>query len=444
MFNPKNQRLQALAHYPKSTLSAIGVGACMVYALFELSLPYIGRLAETVLILLTLLALAKGERNKLLFIPLLGLGAAIAVSTTSWVASFSATSYGFQPETAPRIDEIAKWFLFIVPAFWLSGKRHAPALFCASAVIGLIALPWISGDGLSEFTQALENRRIDAGAMNAQHAAMLAGLTLILACCLILPGNTAVSSSALPLMAGTILAILSLLLLYATQTRGVWLGCTIAAIVMLITSILGKRNATVRKDRGLITAALVALILSGILWTATSSSVVDRFTRETGTISLALAGEFDNLPADSAGVRLRSWHHALPWIREKFWFGWGPDGSEVIMQESGALPAALRDHFGHLHNTYLDIMARYGFVGLLLYLLLLAWFARLIVRSYREDALSPGAYLFGIGFLAYWLTVNFFESYMLFSSGKYAFTVVVACLISLANVRSESTNGALQ
>lgn len=437
-------RVLQSAQFPEAPVRAIGLAACLLYAFFELSLPDTGKYAEAVLILLTLVALCRGERAPQLLAPLVMLGAAIAVSATAWLASFASREYGFDPDSAPRIDQVGKWFLFMVPAFWLGKNRSGPPLFWAAAVLGLVALPWISGDGLKEFSQALDNRRIDAGTMNAQHAAMLSGLAFILSICLIIQNHMQARWLIVSRLIGTLLFAGSLFLLYATQTRGVWLGCSAAAVAMLLAALARSRVKPARNSTGIgvATGMTVALLIAGTLWTAANSNAVNRLEHEADTIGLAMAGEINKLPPDSVGVRLRSWYHALPWLEERFWFGWGPDGSKLIMQESDALPSGLKSQFGHLHNSYLDIMAQFGFAGLLLYLVLLAWFARYLVRAYRDRRIPYGAYLFGIGFLTYWLVVNLFESYMLFSSGEYAFTVVLAGLISLARPEPKSVHGA--
>jgi O-antigen ligase len=154
----------------------------------------------------------------------------------------------------------------------------------------------------------------------------------------------------------------------------------------------------------------------------------------------ALQGKIEEMPLDSTGIRLRSWYFAGEYLAEKPWFGWGPDGSKLIMKESSALPLALKPQFGHLHNTYLDIIAQFGIFGLTLYLALLAWLIIQIIKAFETNTISLSTFLFGIAFIIYWTIINIFESYMLFSSGKYAFTIVFSGIISLS-ISSEPPAG---
>lgn len=414
-------------------MAHFAISTCILYALCALLFPEIRRALEPILVLVTLLALAFGKRDHGLIVPVLLLLGAVAVSVTAWLASYSAEPYGFEPESAPRIDQIGKWYLFILLAFWLSGRKAAIFLFGAAAVAGFLATPWITGDGLGEFFDAFQNKRIDAGTMNAQHAAMLSGLLLILGLSFLLQGIRSKKTRLLSFVAGALTSIAALFMLYATQTRGVWISCFISVFVMLALT-LSTRNSPGQSSLARLAVPIAAalIILAG-LGTALNSNVMSRFESESGTLKLVLTGQVDTLPLDSTGIRVRTWHHSLPWISERFWFGWGPDGGKLIMQESDALPDDLKSRFGHLHNTYLEILAQYGFFGLALYLSTLLWLSILLIRAARNENIPYPVFIFGTGFICYWLTVNFFESYMFFSSGQYAFTIVLAGLLASRN-----------
>ncbi len=397
---------------------------CATYAFAELIYPDIGRLAEGGLLAATAFALIFGMRAKHLRIPLALLALSLVAESASWVASLNSPAFGFEPDAAPRIDLLSKWFLFLVMAFWLYRFPFGVRFFWLAAIAGTSLLPWVNGDALQEFQLALNNQRIDAGTMNAQHAAMISGILLIGGLALFIQLAQSRQRKYTFALAAIYLVTSGLFFLFATQTRGVWLGTAIASVVIIALYFFLTKKSRSRSLSKLSLLAILTVLLCGVTL-ALNSNLANRIHNEGSSLELVLEGKIDQLPLDSTGVRVRSWYYAIPWIAQKPWFGWGPDGSKLIMQESAALPESLKSKFGHLHNTYLDILAQYGFFGLLLYFALLIWLLMHIATSYYQGAMPLSAFLFGAGTLIYWLFINFFESYIFFSSGKYALTIVL-------------------
>src|SRR5690606_8311404 len=82
--------------------------------------------------------------------------------------------------------------------------------------------------------------------------------------------------------------------------------------------------------------------------------------------------------------------------------------------------------FTHLHSSYFDLFAQYGAPGVLLFLGLLAWLGHFALRSWRAGTMPEPVLVFIGGFIVYWLIVNAFESYMLYSTGRYLLNLVIA------------------
>lgn len=412
-------------------LTLLAISACAMFAFSAPLFPDANRYAKTLIGALTLTALARGERDRELFPLFVFFLISLGLEVTSWLASFQAAQFHFMPDSLPRIEGVGKWFWFLLLAFWLRKKPWAPGLFWTFAALALVVTPWILGDGVKEIGRALAGYRIDAGTRNAQHAAMYAGVALIGGICLIIDGSTRSDKRVLFICAGTALTTTALFYLYGTQTRAIWLGSLFAIAVILVSfSLLTPTLADRRIKKKYIIMTVSLVVLVGML-AAMQTPMSSKIERETGTVSLALQGKFSEIPLDSSGVRIRSWYYALPWIAQSPVFGWGPDGSKLIMQESDAIPAPLKSRFGHLHNTYMDLLAQYGVAGLAFYLGLLAWLATRLIQAHKNNAISPSVFLFGTGFLAYWLVINIFESYMFYDSGKYAFSAVLAGTLSL-------------
>lgn len=415
----------------QNCLTLLALLACAGFAFTTPLFPEPSRYAKGILALLTLIAFARGERSTQLFTPFLFFLIAVGLEVTSWVGSFQGAAFQFPPNQLPQVEGVGKWFWFILLAFWLQKKSWAPPVFWATAIVTIAITPWVTGNGLTEMELAMDGYRIDMGTMNAQHAAMYAGLMLLGGVCLLLHSGMASVRRGLLLSAGFLITILALFYLYATQTRAVWLGCIGAVTVILTLYALLKDWRMERKIKKRPMVLIITVLMITGIWAVIQTPMSSKIDQENGTISLVMEGRFSEMPLNSSGIRIRSWYYALPWIAQSPWLGWGPDGSKLIMQESDALPADLKKHFGHLHNTYFDLLAQYGLAGLIFYLSLLAWFMRRLVQAHRNRTIPPAAFIFGVGFLVYWLIVNTFESYMLFSSGKYAFSMVLAGTLSL-------------
>lgn len=412
---------------------------CVTYAFSELSFPIIGKTAEAGLLIITAISLVFGFRTSKLLIPFVMLGASLLVQTAGWWASFGAREYGFEPETAPRIDLLSKWFLFLFFVLWLPRISFGVPLIWTTSIIGFLLMPWTNGLGITELELAIDNRRIDVGTMNAQHAAMLAGIMLLGSLALFVKSFTTKTYKKTLTGIAFCASVMSIALLYATQTRGVWLGVAIASISLIILYFyLSAKSNSINASSRLLVPAIVVIVVTTFL-IALNSNVSNRISKESDSLVLALQGKIEEMPLDSTGIRLRSWYFAGPFLAEKPWFGWGPDGSKLIMQESAALPPELKPQFGHLHNTYLDITAQFGILGLALYASLLGWLILRLIKAFKSNAISLSVFLFGFSFFIYWTIVNIFESYMLFSSGKYAFTIVCAGIISLATSPEDYT-----
>jgi len=421
-------------------LTWFSLACCITYAFSELLFPGLGKVGEAGLLSVTLISFVFfGLRNPALLTPFILLGVSVLVQVTAWTVSFRVREYGFEPETTPRIDLLGKWFLFLFFALWLPRKSSGVPMMWAASIIGFFLMPWTKGLGIRELQLAINNQRIDVGTMNAQHAAMFSGILLLGSLSLFIRSSTAVTHKKILTGLATFTTLASITLLYATQTRGVWLGTAIASTsIIALYLYFSLKNKSFDAPSKLLITFMATLIITACL-IAINSNLNNRIDKESRSLTLALQGKIEEMPLDSTGIRLRSWYFALPFLSERPWLGWGPDGSKLIIQESNALPPDLKLQFGHLHNTYLDIVAQYGLFGLALYLALLGWLILRIIKAFRAGVLPLSAYLFGIAFFIYWTIVNMFESYMLFSSGKYAFTVVYAGLISLT-ISSSATN----
>lgn len=395
-----------------------------IYAGVDLILPTLGHFSQIIFILTGLIFTILGFTQKSLRFPVFLLLATIPVQLASWY--FAPEIPDLQNEGSPQLDRLARWFIFIFIAYWLIGRKASPLIMWTCFVIGLLISPFFTGEGINELVNAMQGNRTDFGLRNAQHTGMffgvaIVGLYSVLLYQLIRPSIKRKTGIML-----AILFILCTLGLIASQTRGAWLSTGFAivissALTLAITfrphrSNYRKKNRSVFTIIGILIFALFLLFLG---------APKERFLKESTTIEKFTAGDIAQMKNDSVGVRVKSWASALSWIEERPLIGWGRMGSPGVIHHSEYLPTHLKPRYGHLHNSYLDIMVQYGFLGLAIFLVLIAWLFLFSWKSWREKTMPNEVFIFIISFIVYWLFVNTTESYMLYSSGRFVLNLVV-------------------
>ena len=211
--------------------------------------------------------------------------------------------------------------------------------------------------------------------------------------------------------------------LYASQSRGAWIG--FAAAVVVVSLVRGGRTAAV------FALAVTVLATVGALggFRLLPSIVVQRFSDVlpvAGIPNIAIAEVTD---ANFAAIeRLAHWQAALAMWRDHPWLGVG-FGNYAAVYPAYAVGRWL-DPLGHAHNYYLNVGAEAGLVGLLGYGLFwlsalgLGWQA--VRRSGGfQRAIAAG----GLGVLVHLTVHNGLDN--LFVQGMYLHVSIVLGLLCL-------------
>ncbi len=238
----------------------------------------------------------------------------------------------------------------------------------------------------------------------------------------------------------TSLIILSFFLLmlaglFASQSRGAWLGFVVAAVVTL-----GAYNRKIVVALvGLGLAASVALLagtfqgtLAGLAEAPAGniySTISQRLVDAAAIITIDDVGGVEVNDANFATIeRLAHWQAAREMWRDNPWLGVGFGNYEVIYPAYAV--GRWLNSLGHAHNYYLNIGAEAGLVGLIAYLIF--WFVSfrvtwLAVRGSAgfERAVAAG----GLGILAHLHIHNLFDN--LYVQGMYLYMAIVLALISI-------------
>ena len=352
---------------------------------------------------------------------------ALGIQLASW--GLSQLTHPEWAEDHPHLGRLARPLLFLLIAWWLGGNINRTLVFWAIAACSVLASPWLSGGGTSELMLALKGIRIDFDLRNAQHTGLFFGTVLLGLLCLrqrfLLPNRyrwlLRLTWAASVLFTGFVIV--------ATQTRGIWLGLVLAAIVLLIIDLLHVIRA--RNWRLLAVPLSLATVVVVLSASYGGDIIGKRLQAERETVQAIFSGNVDKVPYSSIGIRFHTWRAAWDFFTERPVLGWGGNGRSLAIEHTEWLPPEIRTGFGHLHNSYLELLVNYGLVGLLFYAALLLCLLRASQAAVASGAMPRDFHAFFLTFLAFWSVINCFESYFLFWTGVFTFSVVCAGIVTL-------------
>ncbi|UYG01946.1 O-antigen ligase family protein [Halomonas sp. LR3S48] len=403
----------------------LGLLCVLLYAGLRLIEHGLAEQAGTLMALTGLFAVLRWGRGIRGSGPLWLLLAVVVVQLISWSAG-----YLNHPEWVPdnpRLDRLAKWFLFIGLAWWLWGSTRATLLVWSLGLAGLLGAVFLLEGSLLQWQLGLQGVRAEFPIRNSQHDAMLFGTGLIGLVCF--AGRCWRGDGAL-VWGRRLLWSLALLVCLAgiviTQTRAVWLAVLVVMVLLPALVWWGSRKSSHRSWWGLAIMALV--ILAGAI--ALHEPVTKRLTNEEHIIAQAMEGDWKSIPYSSIGNRLLTWRAAVEWIAERPLVGWGEEGRSLVIEHTDWLPDKTKELYGHLHNTLLEILVSYGLLGLSVVLALIAWIGLGTWRAWRADVMPGDMALFGAGFFVFYAIVSQFESYGSFWTGAYVQNLIAGGLVT--------------
>jgi O-antigen ligase len=316
---------------------------------------------------------------------------------------------------------ISVFCFFAVVAYGMNAvPRVSPFLLLISAGLGLLI--HLSSVPIDAWLAGWQGRRQAFGFQFPQFAgvvfstALLAGVIFLPRVCS-LPFRARVL--ALPLLVGLIL--LMTFGVIATQSRAVWLGLALSAIILSVTcaaAIFTSRYSL--RQRTLIRAATIGvgiLLVGSAMLYSMNDSINQRLSEE--TINVTTIKEMAQMKtiSTSAGVRIGSWSAACEWIAERPVFGWGASAVPNLIKQSPYFNEKFKSTYGHLHNSYLQTLVNVGgavFLCMIAIVCLVAWRT---VMTWRQGKMPTDVFLFSCAFFFFWVTNNIFEPYVIYPTG---------------------------
>lgn len=384
--------------------------AAFLLLLFAFAAWYRTGLANVALGTLGLLFILDLPRNwqRLLRDPALWLigGGALVVTLLAWRAATL-----FPELAAEQWESLSGWLrplLFILVAWWLRGDPHLARWMLAAALVGLVM--GILHRAEVEDLEAIVGLFRGNFGISARGDFGFTGLGLAFLSSVALLGLVSFDQEIkrISLMGLSlpgfgwglwILAVVFfLIILLVTQARGATLGLALLIMLLIIHRMAGRiRAASLWKGKKLgiyfLTGLLVISLASALFWIS-----IDRTARDFTT--LVHPESQANYSYDSStGTRLNLYRIGIALINERPLLGWGPGTSATRdLVPSRVLDFSTSDLEGapawaHLHSVPIEILVRFGLIGGILGLIIIA----LLVQSYRvmrRCVFDPPLYLF--------------------------------------------------
>lgn len=311
--------------------------------------------------------------------------------------------------------------------------RLGPFLLLASAMLGL-GVYLVFNTSAQDWAQGWQGQRVSFGIDNAQHAGVLFGAGLIATLSLTPRVIHAVSHACRPWVGCVMLAIACLMVwgVMVTQVRAVWLGLGPAILALIALPVLigtkSSLNADPSRRRWVLKISVLAgtiLLVSMVLLDAPTRGVERLAHEDVSLEALVSAARFEaDGELSSAQVRVASWVAATDWIAQRPWLGWGGQTVKQLIRESPDFDEHFKQHFGHLHNSYLEALVALGASGFVLIAAIASLVGYRCVVAWRRGWMPSDVFVFAWAFILFWGTVNAFESYIVYPSGFFLNSVV--------------------
>lgn len=213
--------------------------------------------------------------------------------------------------------------------------------------------------------------------------------------------------------------------IYASIVSGTRSGWVALPVIALVGMYAFRRPLIERK---VLLALVVVTIISGLV-VASQVDLVEN--RTTVAVDELLDYYGEGRKGTSVGLRLDMWKAGLEAFLRDPLIGSGPSGTEAVVSEliaSDQIHPAVQN-FRHLHNQYVEVMARHGMIGLTTYLLLMAVTLGLFLKKSHSEVLEVKALaLGGAFFVTLHAVVNLTQSMLERNIGVTMFVFMIVFL----------------
>ena len=416
-------------------LDQIGFLLACVFAFFAFSMADIAHTCAALMLIIVVISkrfsLRIAKKDHLHWLLLLS----ILIPVLTWLWSLFSVSE-FQADYPKKFEYFPKLFIFILIAYFLRHSTIFILLFGGAFIAGLIVSPLVSGYGYERVVDHIINgQRVTLGTINIISVSASFAIALIFSLAVLLPRVYALKRY--KVLAISLLAILVSILtviIITTETRGVFVGLA-ACIVVAAIHLIWRTKSIIYS-----VIPLLVIVISAGLYLSTNDKLVSRFEKSIAAVDVLLTSGLSAVPETSSGLRIHMWAAGLSAFIDSPVLGHGGHAAKEIVRSASHISERNKG-FQHLHNSYVDLLARFGVVGLLWYLTLLYFVKRSAARAYRSGIMSRDLYYFINYFLLFWLVINAFESFIVLTRGTMMFTIAVAMIYAFRYQKQLSETG---
>lgn len=417
---PEALKRTTVEHQPRA-LPLLGFCCVILFALTEIAFPQIAKVTSSIAGLLAFWGLYKYGKTVQSHRLFKLVWASIFIQCLAWFLS----QYS-NPEWAldkPSIEYLTRFLIFIPLAWWVAQYKTGIWILFISAALSICLAPWTTGYGLQEILDGLHGKRIDFNLANAQHTSLFFGLVLIGTCCFIKRLYKINKFYTLP---AAIVIVYCLSAVLMSDSRQSWLALLITGFLAALYFIIKAFKSATPKHKVQILTLFFLGVVGTSLFLINNAKVVNRVMQEKEVLNSLSSFDFKDIPYSSFGIRLHSWVAATDFIKEKPIFGWGSNGQTLVMKHTAWLPDDIRNNFGHLHNTYMELWVNFGAVGFFFYLFMWCYFSKLVYTAVKEKKLDKDIGYFFASFFYFWSIMNCFEAYQNYWTGTFCLQIIMA------------------
>lgn len=397
----------------------------ILYVFFKDSVQVVGDIFQTIMIAGGLLAIYLYKDFFLRNIVFLLLVIGALVQSASWFMSTISI-----PELAPAYPNIKPFsylLVFLVIAFWLKGSVRRSLLVLLSFSLGSIFTLFYHSDFIAQIISGWHGVRVDFGYRNAQHGSLIIGAAFIfIFWCMYAAKPEKISNRYCLIVIASILLICLGCLLLMLQSRQSWVAVMVALLISPLLHAYLSDCISFRK-----TIVVYISILVVMFATYHVSFVMGRVSAgfsHPDDLHNMISGNWREVKDLSIGIRLQTWLEAINWFFAHPWLGTGDGSRAWVITESPVLPDYIKSEFRHLHNSNVETAVSYGIVGLIYVYFLMIYPVYKTINSHAPIIIK----VIAISFLAYWLIINNFESFLYMRSGQWVFNTFFGAIYTFS------------
>jgi O-antigen ligase len=346
-------------------------------------------------------------------------------------------------------------WLFFVLGWWLQGSWPRVVAVLTLAPLGL-AISVMRRTDWQQLPAWLSGTRYEFG---------YSALGLSFLCVVIVLGITAVlprlahaarggGYRRLRLWLATAAMLFFLFILFVAQSRGAWLSLLLGFGVLGIAGVRFRAGRPARHlaapRRHLLVPFALCIAALGALWGLFGDALEARFASEAALLPQVVNPDLDleKLPysAGPARIHLVVWGSRL--AAERPLIGWGPGmRTTAYLADHGFHGVESRflkviRHFQHLHNVYIEILVRFGLVGLALFGSAFVIFIRTLWSLWHDDVVPNAFFAFAAAAIVVALFSGLYEFRTLHTDFRFFALLFGAAVYTFALHRAPATDAA--